>query len=198
MSKILKEDCRTISIYDLKRWGCLIGYYSGMINWTSGWSEKKSSVSFSVDLASFGNEKCFELDYTITDNFSGEKHKINQKYPILTTSCNYGGVRYWFECSVYNQGVYCGRKVAKLYLGSGSHYFACRHCYDLSYRSKIDGYAFTYPDIEEYEKNMKRWYYRGKPTIKHKRLLKMIDKNNRDMMRLIPRLKSLSRLLARK
>lgn len=195
MSKTLKEDCQTISMYALRRWGCLKGYHSGIISWTRGRSENKSSVSYVVDLASFGNEKYFKLDYTITDRFSEEKHKIEHKYPILTTSCNYGGLRYWFECSVYHKGVYCGRRVAKLYLGAGSNYFACRHCYNLSYRSRIDGYAYTYPDIDEYQSKMKRWHYKGKPTVKYKRLLKMMDKNERNEMRFISRCE---RLLAKK
>lgn len=195
MSKILKEDCRTISMYNLRKWGSLKGYHSGTITWTSGWAKNKNSVSYVVDLASYGNEKYFKLDYTITDRFSGEKHEINHKYPILTTPCNYGGVRYWFECSVCHQGVYCGRKVAKIYLGAGSHYFACRHCYNLSYRSRIDGYAYTYPDIDEYQSKMKRWHYRGKPTVKHRRLLKMEDKLYKNEMRFVSRV---SRLLAKK
>lgn len=29
----------------------------------------------------------------------------------------------------------CGRRVRKLYLGPGGTYFACRHCYNLTYES---------------------------------------------------------------
>lgn len=186
MSKILKENCQTISIYDLKKWGSLNGYHSGTITWTSGWAKNKSSVSYVVDLASFGNEKYFELDYTITDRYSEEKHKIKHKYPILTTSCNYGGVRYWFECSVYHQGVYCGQKVAKLYLGAGSHYFACRHCYNLAYQSQMESDRYkgfvSIPDIERAEEKVKRYYYKGKPTKKYKRVIRLNEKFERGFL----------------
>ena len=194
MGKILKEDCRTISIYKLREWDRLVDHNSGQITWTSGWSEKKSSVDYVINLLDADN-MYFELNYTITDNQSGEKTKINHKYPLLTTKCNYGGKRYWFECSVFNRGVRCGRRTANLYLGAGSHYFACRHCYNLSYRSRIDAYSSCSSDIEEYEKKMKRWYYRGKPTLKHKRLLKMQDKEDQFDMHFIMRA---SKLLAKK
>lgn len=51
-------------------------------------------------------------------------------YPVRlqTTSCHYGGERYWFTCPA----VGCGRRVALLYLAD--KYFACRHCYKLAYR----------------------------------------------------------------
>jgi len=186
MSKIIKENCQTISIYDLKKWGSLNGYHSGTITWTSGWSEKKSSVSYIIDLASFDNEKYFKLNYTITDHSSEEKHDIDHKYPILTTPCNYGGKRYWFQCSVYRQGVYCGRKVAKLYIGNGSHYFACRHCYNLAYQSQMESDRYkgfvSIPDIERAEEKVKRWYYRGKPTKKYRRVISLNEKFKRGFL----------------
>lgn len=53
-------------------------------------------------------------------------------YPVRleTTACHYGGVRYGFICPA----VGCGRRVAVLYLGN--KLFACRHCYQLVYRSQ--------------------------------------------------------------
>lgn len=53
-------------------------------------------------------------------------------YPVCLeiTNCHYGGVRYWFTCPA----VGCGRRVAVLYLGG--KFFACRHCYKMSYQSQ--------------------------------------------------------------
>lgn len=53
-------------------------------------------------------------------------------YPVKlqTTACHYGGVRYWFICPA----VGCGRRVTMLYLGN--KIFACRHCYQLVYKSQ--------------------------------------------------------------
>ena len=54
-----------------------------------------------------------------------------EKYPVRLdwTSCTYGGRRAWLLCPA----VGCGRRVAILY---GGAIFACRHCYDLAYRSQ--------------------------------------------------------------
>lgn len=48
--------------------------------------------------------------------------------PLDWTACNYGGSRAWFRCPADG----CGRRVAKLYIGSGGM-FACRHCHGLAY-----------------------------------------------------------------
>lgn len=59
-----------------------------------------------------------------------ESEDLDYVVNLQTTSCNYGGARYWFLCPI----VGCGRRVAVLYLGG--KYFACRHCYRLAYRSQ--------------------------------------------------------------
>lgn len=51
---------------------------------------------------------------------------------LATTSCNFGGVRYWFICSD------CSRRVAKLYRVGGR--YACRQCHGLAYRSQHENY----------------------------------------------------------
>ena len=187
MSKTIKDDCRTVSIYDFKKWDRLDGFDSGQVNWTNSYSEKKNSISYKINTGGLSDEYYMELDYTITDGSTGEKKDIKHKYPIVTTPCNYGGRRYWFECSVYNQGKYCGRRVAKLYLGSGSHFFACRHCYNLSYESRNQGYSYTFPDIDRYREKIKRTHYNGRPTRKYKIWLKMVEQNEKFMMKFLGR-----------
>jgi hypothetical protein len=59
---------------------------------------------------------------------------VEQRVAIAWTSCRFGGERPWFLCSVAANGVYCGRRVTKLY-GAG-RLFACRHCYRLAYASQ--------------------------------------------------------------
>lgn len=60
----------------------------------------------------------------------GESGRLDYPVCLQTTSCHYGGVRYWFICPV----VTCSKRVAKLYLGD--KVFACRHCYRLAYHSQ--------------------------------------------------------------
>ncbi len=177
MSKIVVEDCKAISVFKLKEWGYLKkgAFRDGTITWTSSWG-KKDNISFMLDMTD-ESDMFIKLDYRTRSPWGdGEWTDVKQKYPIVMSKCNYGGVRYWFRCSVYNSGVYCGRRVGKLFLGAGSNYFACRHCYDLIYRSSIDGYAYSMPDLDEYGEKIGRWYYNGKPTKKHIRYRKMESK----------------------
>jgi len=72
------------------------------------------------------------LTYCIRQR-GGEWEPVEQRVPIVWTPCRFGGRRPWFICSVYADGRYCGRRVARVY-GAGK-LFACRHCYHLAYAS---------------------------------------------------------------
>jgi hypothetical protein len=69
------------------------------------------------------------LSYSCQKN-GGEWERLDYPIRLDTTSCHYGGVRYWFTCPAIG----CGRRAALLYLGD--KYFACRHCYKLAYSSQ--------------------------------------------------------------
>ncbi len=47
-----------------------------------------------------------------------------------------GGVRWWFICPLIKNSTPCRRRVGKLYIPPRYKYFGCRHCYELSYRSR--------------------------------------------------------------
>jgi hypothetical protein len=51
-----------------------------------------------------------------------------QTVPIVTTSPNFGGERYWFRCD-------CKRRVGRLFLRDTPREFRCRHCLNLIYES---------------------------------------------------------------
>jgi hypothetical protein len=128
------------------------------------------------------NERTFiKLNYTHTDHWSGEKSDMNFDIELTDTPCRYGGKRYWFICPLSKNGRYCGRRVGVVY-GIGK-WFGCRHCGELAYASQMRGGRFrgssiTCPDIDKLEQEIKRWYYKGKPTRKHKRLIRMNEKLN--------------------
>ena len=177
------DDLRKIEMSWLKAHGYIYNsnkYENGGIKWTSP-NGKENSISFQVTNDEF--DKKIRIYYTITDRGTGEKRDIDYTVPIVSTPCFFGGERYWFICSLYRQGVYCGRRVANLYLGGD--YFACRHCYDLTYSSKCinrrsDFYSAMgvlniYDKIEKIEKVMKRRFYKGKPTRKLKRIMRLND-----------------------
>ena len=53
---------------------------------------------------------------------------FNQLVQITTTSCNYGGSRYWFICPD------CHKRVGVLYRQGN---FKCRHCLGVNYQSQL-------------------------------------------------------------
>jgi len=57
------------------------------------------------------------------------KDSVDFPMDVTTTSCNFGGVRYWLGCPN------CGKRVGKLYLPPGEKFFRCRTCYNLTYKS---------------------------------------------------------------
>lgn len=59
--------------------------------------------------------------------------RIEDSFLLTSTACYFGGRRYWIKC-------HCERKVGVLY--KDGDYFACRHCHDLSYRSKNENKTF--------------------------------------------------------
>ena len=156
---------------------------SGIITWTSGWSENKSSVGIEVSTS----ENYLRIHYTQTDNYSGEKKDFDYKIPLVTTPCNLGGNRYWFICPWYKNGVYCGRRVGILY--KDGNYFACRHCYNLTYSSrklsgryKQFGRIISLPEVEKLRAEAKRTHYRGKYTRKYLRYLRTEEKSENAIM----------------
>jgi hypothetical protein len=75
------------------------------------------------------------LSYRTKNYWDDDRQDIEQHIGLESTPCHFGGQRRWFLCRAFRNGRYCGRRVAKLYLGGG-RYFACRHCYYLAYGSQ--------------------------------------------------------------
>lgn len=180
MSKIVKEDCLVLSMSDLKRFDYLYGHFSSQLSWMLPFSEKKNRVGLTIDTLNRGN-MYIELHYTSRDQQTREIYDINRRYEIVMTPCHYGGERFWFVCK--GLGVYCGRRASKLYASGRTHYFVCRHCNGLTYRSRPDGFAYGMPNVDEYGRSIKRWYYRGRPTKKHMQYKKREDSCWRPLIR---------------
>lgn len=177
MSKTKADDIKKISISFLRKHNHLSGWYSGTITWTNSgmWGENKSSVG--VETSVLNDEKYVRIHYTQTDRDTDEKKDFDYKIPLTITPCRYGGKRYWFICPWYKNGKYCGKRVGTLY--KDGDYFACRHCYNLTYESrnlsgmtKPFGKIISIPELEKMEQAVKRTHYRGKPTKRYLRFLK--------------------------
>lgn len=177
MSKTEADGLKKIEASFLNKHEYFVGWKSGTITWTSGWDDHKSSVGVEGSTMNGGNY--LRIWYTQTDNYTQEKKDFDYKIPLTTTPCRYGGKRYWFTCPWYKNGNYCGKRVGVLY--KDGDYFACRHCYNLSYSSRNSSGIFrmygniTIPDVDRAREKVKRTHYKGKPTRKYRRYLKMED-----------------------
>ncbi|MBI4496686.1 MAG: hypothetical protein HY689_02160 [Chloroflexi bacterium] len=122
------EGHRSIDLRQLHREGRLRPRYLGTLTWSRN-GEVVASIGWTVH-GRGDTVTDLELYYTMTSRSTGAAEDVRYRVPITYTRCHYGGERPWFRCPA----VGCGRRVAKLYLGS--RYFACRHCLHLAYASQ--------------------------------------------------------------
>jgi len=153
----------------LEDWGRL-----GIIKWINSFSGTESSVV--IFTLAYGEDRYLRINYTQTDEDKNKK-EFDYKIPLTTTKCYFGGYRYWFICPGYVNGVYCGRRVGVLY--KDGNYFACRHCYDLSYVSNNQSRNSRFPEwellfksdaIAEKKAQIRVKFWKGQPTRRYKRL----------------------------
>jgi hypothetical protein len=178
MSKSEADWCKKIEIWWLLR---DIKEKGGYKYTTVSWGENGSRGSISIQVSICNEEKYARFIYTQTDNSTGEKKDFDYKVPIVETSCHLGGTRYWFKCSLYKSGQYCGRRVGVLY--KDGDWFGCRHCYDLTYSSRKVNKKYRYfpmfrvieldSQIDKAYAKAKRYIYRGKPTKKRRKIEKL-------------------------
>lgn len=168
------------------------GARTGYITWSRR-GEKIGEISIQSYIFDF--EQYIRFIYTQTNRHTGEKHDFDYKIPLTTTSCHFGGKRYWFICPWYINGVYCGKRVGALYLAD--KYLACRHCYNLTYNSrnlggisKMAGQVISKPELEELENTIKIKYYAGRKTRRYKRYLKKSEKADRQFMFMVGHLQA--------
>jgi len=131
------EECKTVDIYWLARHDYFCGFRRGSIDWRNAVGEDYGSIELEVSVENLFDEgEYVRFIYAHTNMCTGEKSHLDYKAKLVTTSCNFGGVRYWFVCPLITNGMPCSRRVGKLYLPPRAEYFGCRHCYNLTYRSQ--------------------------------------------------------------
>lgn len=184
-NKTEADNLLSIDVYWLNKHGYFVRFKSGSIQWSNGFSDEKSSIGV---VSNIGDDAYIKLKYTQTDNYSGDKKSFDYKVRLVSTSCNYGGNRWWFICPLIVDGLACRRRVGKLY--KDGDYFGCRHCYDLTYNSKnvyygsFLGSTFSFLDIdrkiENLEKKTKRKFYAGKPTKNQQKLYNLYARSSEE------------------
>jgi hypothetical protein len=124
--KTTVESCRSIDVLDWNRRGCLRSPRRFSWAWKQG-GERVASINVETE----GHH--VNLKYRSRSYGEGWAD-VEQRFPVVWTSCRFGGNRPWFVCSVCANGSCCGRQIAKLY--QAGRLFACRHCYRLAYASQ--------------------------------------------------------------
>ena len=127
------EHAQGVSVFNLRKWGVLAAPWG---HWTLQWEfDGKVTSSIGIEKTyTTGDKPALRFRYSLTHSLTGEKTNVDYMTDLIATPCCFGGVRYWFRCA----GKSCGRRVAKFYSPPGASYFLCRHCHNLTYRSRQD------------------------------------------------------------
>lgn len=134
------ESCPAIDTADLRRWGWLgaDGGWTGRLTWGRGIDgELTHTVGYELHVGGAG--AALRLRY---ESAREPGEAIVYRVALEATPCRYGGRRWWFRCPLSRDGVPCRRRVRKVYLCG--RYFGCRHCHDLTYRSRQRSDARVY------------------------------------------------------
>lgn len=123
-TRLTVEESLTLAIRNIGTQ--LRSHSSGVITWTWG-SGQKSSISYEVGSAA---ANVVTLKYRCN-----KKRDVEIPVRLDTSKPHFGGERVWFTCPLIVDGVSCKRRCGKLYLPPGAHYFGCRKCHKLTYRS---------------------------------------------------------------
>ena len=166
----LYDDCKKISITNLKEWGYLEPnqYQSGIINWSVG-DHKTGSIRIVVNTVH--EDPYLELDYLADDK------PINYRVNLVSIPSNLGrGEIPYFQCP--QTGKFC----RILYLGdtyffhreafSGCYYQ--KQVYSHNSRRMIKQYESAFALDKYWEESSKPYFkshYQGKPTKRYQKLL---------------------------
>jgi hypothetical protein len=174
------ESARKVNLVRLKEWGLLPkeGFVQGNIYWSVG-DERTSNINIQVDTAA--TVPHIRFMYRSRDWWeTSENAWVSRDYSFNLESvpCRYGGKKWFIRCGLSKNGVYCGRRARVLFSIGG--WYGCRNCGNITYASSNYGGRYkgfvSIPDIDAQEAKVKRRFYRGKPTRKYRKLLRLEEK----------------------
>jgi hypothetical protein len=163
-SKIKVENCLTLSIFDLKKLNVLKpGIHRSSFSWGS-----KGQTQVGYLLAVKDDWAAICLNYVL------DNHQMDYQVDLTVTKPHLGGKRWWFQCPSLG----CTRRVGKLYFCRRSSYFLCRHCLNLTYKSRFDsaekhvlGRYLNSIGIGLKAKSITHKFYRNQPTKRYQRFI---------------------------
>lgn len=135
--KYTADQCVDLDVNWLTREGLFDGMNvrAGTLSWSSS---NLARQTFAAEYEVSTLFRWIRLKYTPGE----DSDQVDQYVPLTTSPLPWGGRRWWFTCPMTSNGKKCDRRVGKLYLPRGGRYFACRHCYDLTYQSCRDSHRF--------------------------------------------------------
>jgi len=107
-------------------------------SYTRGWQAEMGYEVSTVDM----KNPFIRLSYSWREEETEEYQPVDYCIPLATTYPPFGGVRWWFRCPLLVGKRPCEKKVTRLYMPRGCHYFGCRHCYRLTYTSCQENHQF--------------------------------------------------------
>jgi len=175
MPKKQTTDYKILSIFWLKQQGFLGGgVQTGGIRWMRGQYERGSAKLAGVLWEPFSFVR---LSYVIPNSTGDAAREYIHKISLTSTSCFFGGQRYWFSCPG------CDSRCAILYLREGS--LECRVCRDLAYESQQSWWQGWYSvltrtigrarEAEEELETLRVKTWKGEPTKRVRRLIRALD-----------------------
>ncbi|MEW5924344.1 MAG: hypothetical protein AB1746_10185 [Candidatus Zixiibacteriota bacterium] len=169
------ESCYQLDMSYLTKKYIMDWDWKTMVSWT-GAGGKYSSIG--LDICPPGR---IFLHYNVTDNRTGQSSERRYVIHYESTSCNYGGKRWWFLCPD------CGRRCRVLYLPSNQVYFSCRVCHNLTYESQQEGKSRWWPLFTAITK-VPQWQqqlWRTRSRKKRARLERKMGALNRGMQSIL-------------
>ena len=112
-----------------------VGPMCGILSWQRG-EQITGKIIYWVEFTPTGNPQALHFAYSITES-SEEARRADYVVGLTTSVLPWGRTRFWFLCPAAE----CGRRVSVLYKIPGKDWFVCRHCSNLSYRTRQDGYS---------------------------------------------------------
>ena len=180
MSRYTTTDVRSFTIFFLNKYKKLEAEcrsYNNNIIWSRNGVET-GRIGYSI--STITGDSFMNLSYKIKGCDEEEWRSIEYKVALETVPCHFGAKRWYFRCSLSKNGQYCGRRVAILY--QAGDYFGCRHCADLTYEScnepkRFRGWPWKILSDswkgDELYGELRQTHYRGRPTRKYKRCLRL-------------------------
>lgn len=118
--KVKAELTLALDIRVLHRGGHLKQRFPFTWEWHSNQGQKVGSATIQVS------------DQHLRLSYAWQGRDFENTFTFLKTPCNFGGVRFWFQCPQ------CSGRCARVFFNKRNGYYACRQCVGITYYSQCE------------------------------------------------------------